>query len=109
MYFCCLEALQNVAKHTSGAIATVRLSKTAGWLDFSVNDNGHGFDMARVSGGTGLQNMTDRLAVLGGSLTVDSATGQGTTVKGRLPVAHVPAGDLARQSARTQYLPNAVR
>ena len=86
VYFCCLEALQNVAKYSGGNRATVRLRSTHDELAFEVSDDGAGFDTSKVSYGTGLQGMADRLAALGGELHVDSAPGRGTTVTGHLPV-----------------------
>jgi signal transduction histidine kinase len=86
VYFCCLEALQNVAKYAGATKARVRLTTDAGELSFEVTDDGKGFDSERVHLGSGLQNMADRLAALGGSIEVRSRPGQGTTVLGRLPV-----------------------
>ena len=87
MYFCILEALQNVAKYADASSATIRLAERNGDLAFDVQDDGQGFDPSRTSYGTGLQGMADRLAALGGELHVDSAPGKGTTVTGRLPLA----------------------
>jgi signal transduction histidine kinase len=86
VYFSCLEALQNVAKYAHATRAYVALRDGSGELRFEVRDNGRGFDPQRTSYGTGLQGIADRLAALGGSLTVASAPGDGTTVTGRLPV-----------------------
>jgi signal transduction histidine kinase len=86
VYFCVLEALQNVSKYAGGSRATVRLSQTDHTLAFEVEDDGVGFDPSATSFGTGLQGMADRLAALGGSLEVQSRPGAGTTVTGRLPV-----------------------
>jgi signal transduction histidine kinase len=89
VYFCALEALQNVAKYAGASRACVRLAGPAGRdgaLEFSVTDDGAGFDSASVGYGTGLQGMADRLAALGGDLQVRSEPGRGTTVTGRLPV-----------------------
>ena len=86
VYFCTLEALQNVAKHARATAATVRLSGSAGALEFSVSDDGAGFP-AETSHGSGLQGMSDRLAAHGGTLTVRSRPGQGTTITGRLPTS----------------------
>jgi signal transduction histidine kinase len=64
---------------------------------FSVTDDGPGFDPAtgsRETGGSGLQNMRDRLAALGGSCQVDSSPGRGTTVAGRIGFTAAPAGAL---------------
>jgi signal transduction histidine kinase len=85
-YFCCLEALQNVAKYAGASQATVRLWQEDGILAFSVRDDGRGFDPASTGYGTGLQGMADRLSALGGSLEVESAVGTGTVVTGRIPV-----------------------
>jgi signal transduction histidine kinase len=86
VYFCTLEALQNVAKHARASRVTVRLSGSGGALEFSVSDDGAGFP-AGTSHGSGLQGMSDRLAAHGGTLTVRSRPGQGTTITGRLPTS----------------------
>ena len=85
VYFCILEALQNVAKYARASRATVALEGDAAELRFEVNDDGRGFDTTATSYGTGLQGMADRLAALGGLLRVESEPGAGTTVIGRLP------------------------
>ena len=86
VYFCTLEALQNVAKHAQATAATVRLYGLADALEFSVSDDGAGFP-AGTSHGSGLQGMSDRLAAHGGTLTVRSRPGHGTTITGRLPTS----------------------
>jgi signal transduction histidine kinase len=86
VYFCVLEALQNVAKYAKAQAAKVGFSVAPGKLEFTVSDNGMGFDATQTSHGTGLQGMADRLEALGGTLEVDSTPGSGTTVRGRLPV-----------------------
>ncbi len=85
VYFCVLEALQNVAKYAAASLTTVELRQAGGRLTFLVTDDGAGFDLAGPVTGSGLQGMRDRLAALGGSLTVGSAPGRGTTVAGALP------------------------
>ncbi len=87
VYFCTLEALQNVAKHARASRATVRLSGSGDTLEFSVSDDGAGFPTAATRHGSGLQGMSDRLAAHGGTLTVRSRPGQGTTITGRLPTS----------------------
>lgn len=85
VYFCTLEALNNVAKYANATRATVRLVTGHGDLRFEVEDDGAGFDPSATGYGTGLQGMADRLAALGGTLSVTSALGSGTTIEGRLP------------------------
>ena len=85
-YFCILEALQNIAKYAQARKATVVLACPDGHLEFTVTDDGDGFDTAKATHGTGLQGMADRLAAAGGTLRIDSAPGSGTTISGALPV-----------------------
>jgi signal transduction histidine kinase len=86
VYFCCLEALANVAKHAPGAAVTIALQAGPGELHFQVADDGPGFDPARVPAGSGLANMADRIGALGGEVSWRSAPGAGTAVVGRAPV-----------------------
>ena len=86
VYFCCLEALQNVAKYSGASGATVRLLEGDDGLRFEVADDGAGFVASSTSYGTGLQGMADRLRALGGELDVRSAPGKGTIIVGQLPV-----------------------
>jgi signal transduction histidine kinase len=84
VYFCALEALQNVAKYAEASSAIVRLSERDGALVFEIQDDGHGFDPGRTSYGTGLQGMADRLDSIGGELDITSTPGSGTTVRGSI-------------------------
>jgi len=104
VYFCTLEAMQNVTKYAQATRAHVRLQQQDGSVVFEVADDGVGFDPRATGYGTGLQGMADRLAALGGELIVTSLRGEGTTVRGRVPVsvADPPAsseGDASRPSA----------
>jgi signal transduction histidine kinase len=85
VYFCVLEALQNVAKYAHASQAQVTLGQDGPYLAFTVADDGTGFDRAATPMGTGLQGIADRLAALGGTVDVDSAPGHGTRVTGRVP------------------------
>lgn len=82
VYFCVLEALQNVAKYSGTDTARVGLRAENGRLSFSVADDGAGFDPRTVARGAGLTNMTDRIEALGGRVEIDSSPGAGTTVGG---------------------------
>jgi signal transduction histidine kinase len=86
VYFCTLEALQNAAKYAEANEVAVTLLEEDGELVLSIRDDGRGFDRATTRLGGGLQNMTDRLAALGGTLTVRSRSGAGTTIEGHVPV-----------------------
>jgi signal transduction histidine kinase len=85
-YFCCIEAMQNVAKHApdAGSVA-IALSRN-GDLRFEVHDDGPGFVVEDVAPGHGLMNMRDRMAAVGGELDISSTPGAGTTVAGTIPV-----------------------
>ncbi len=86
VYFCVLEALQNVTKYAGASTVRIVLEDDGERLTFTVSDDGVGFDRAVATRGTGLQGMADRVDAVGGSLEVISAPGAGTTVKGRIPV-----------------------
>ena len=85
VYFCVLEALNNVAKYAEATRAEVNLAQDDGHLRFAVVDDGAGFDTAVTSYGTGVQGMADRLDAIGGDLQVNSRKGGGTTIEGRIP------------------------
>ncbi|MDH5224266.1 MAG: GAF domain-containing sensor histidine kinase [Actinomycetota bacterium] len=87
VYFCVLEALNNVAKYAGASHVDVRLWWQDGEVVFEVGDDGVGFDPAARGYGTGLRGMADRLEALGGSLEVQSAPRAGTKVLGRVPAA----------------------
>jgi signal transduction histidine kinase len=87
VYFCILEALQNVAKHARGAThAELQVDGGGHNLRFSVRDDGAGAPGGRLTGGMGVTNMTDRLATVGGQLAIFSRPGLGTTVQGQIPL-----------------------
>jgi signal transduction histidine kinase len=93
VYFCVLEALQNVQKYAR-ASEVVRLRDGEGTLAFEVEDDGAGFDAATVRKGAGLTNMNDRVDALGGRVEIRSRPGTGTCVAGALP-AQIRIGALA--------------
>jgi signal transduction histidine kinase len=87
LYFCCLEALQNAAKHAEATRARVDIDVAAeGEIRLAVEDDGRGFDPRQVRMGSGLTNMRDRIDAVGGSLELRSAPRSGA----RLDI-HVPA------------------
>jgi signal transduction histidine kinase len=87
VYFCCLEAIQNAAKHAGPeAQVTVRLWEQDETLLFEVRDDGCGFDPAASGGGAGLANMRDRVGALGGQLRLDASAGRGAAIIGGVPL-----------------------
>jgi signal transduction histidine kinase len=87
VYYCCLEALQNAAKHAGrDAHVTIRLAYGGGALAFEVIDDGTGATAARARrAGGGLAHMRERAEAAGGELTVSTRPGHGTSVRGRVP------------------------
>jgi signal transduction histidine kinase len=89
-YFVVAEALANVAKYAQATEATVAVRRIDGRVTVDVADDGiGGADAAR---GSGLRGLGDRVAVLDGTLAVDSPAGAGTRVHVEIPCAHEPAG-----------------
>jgi len=87
IYFCCVEALQNVAKHAGpDARAVVEVLTSGNAVRFRVSDDGIGFDPRAVRPGHGLVNLGDRVAALGGTIEFDSTLGRGATVQGEIPL-----------------------
>ena len=88
LYFCAMEAVQNAAKHSGGGRVTVRLRDEDGQWLLDVSDDGPGFDATHAlarGGGAGLMNMRDRLDAVGGTVTVASGAGAGTTISAAAP------------------------
>jgi signal transduction histidine kinase len=89
VYFCVLEALQNALKHAQGAHrVSIRLEHQADLLRFSVRDDGPG---GAIAPGSGITNMQDRVAAVGGMVGVSSAPAVGTTVRGWVPASGLVA------------------
>ena len=88
LYFCCLEALHNAAKHAGDrARITVTLRHDTSELVCEITDDGTGLTSTSTSTstGAGLANMADRIAAVGGQLRIDSAPGRGTTIRATAP------------------------
>ncbi len=89
VYFCVLEALHNVVRHSGASSAQVSLQEKAGRLSFEVRDAGTGFDPETIATGRGIVNMVDRMDVAGGTLSIDAAPGTGTRIVGSIPIESV--------------------
>jgi signal transduction histidine kinase len=89
VYYCCAEAIQNATKHGGpGVHVTVTLREDPEELSFEVSDDGTGFDPAQPNGGTGLQNMRDRVGALDGRVSISKERDRGTSVSGAVPLRH---------------------
>lgn len=82
VYFCCLEALQNVSRYAQGAAVRVVLELAGTTLRFVVEDEGPGFDVDATKEGSGLLNMKDRVSAIGGTVEISSGPGRGTRIAG---------------------------
>ena len=82
------EALSNVGRHAKAETCRVSLRRGAleGTALLEIDDDGVGLDPEAPGTGMGLQNMQDRVASLGGDLTIESAVGAGTTVRLTIPM-----------------------
>jgi two-component system nitrate/nitrite sensor histidine kinase NarX len=93
------EALTNTRKHARARHVNVRATTRNGFVAFVVEDDGRGFNLADVAlshdGGFGLQAMRERMDLIGGSLSIDSAPGQGTRITALVPT--VSNGAVASQ------------
>ncbi len=86
LYFCCLEALQNSAKHADATRASIEIDVAAdGETRLVVEDDGHGFDPDLVRMGAGLANMRDRIDAVGGRLDLHARRGAGARLDIRVP------------------------
>ncbi len=86
VYFCCLEALQNAAKHAPGSHVDVQVWEQEGGLLFTVVDDGPGFDPDVMGRGHGFVNMSDRLGAIGGSVRWEAGAPRGASVRGSIPL-----------------------
>jgi signal transduction histidine kinase len=92
VYFCCSEALQNVAKYAGASHVSIEVMAVGGELMFAVADDGRGFDPNRgPAAGGGLHGLDDRASLYGGWIAVDAAPGGGTRVRGAVPLLPVAA------------------
>jgi signal transduction histidine kinase len=87
-YFCCLEALQNAAKHSGATRIRICVREERQDLVITVDDDGSGFDAENDRAGSGLTNMRDRIESLHGTIRLTSST-QGTCVRATLPAVGV--------------------
>lgn len=96
LYRIAQEALTNIDRHSGASEINISLRGTRNGALMRISDNGIGMDWpqpAKASGGLGMRNMQERLEQLGGTLTVNSALGGGTTIEALIPLSHMLAPD----------------
>jgi signal transduction histidine kinase len=87
------EAMTNAVKHAAAARLCIRLGEQDGRLSVEISDDGQGFDPGTARG-LGLTGLADRMAIVGGTLRVDSRPGNGTTLRAGLPLPGLPEPDV---------------
>jgi signal transduction histidine kinase len=90
LYRVAQEALTNVARHAQASVVNVSLREIPGAIRMEVHDNGKSFQVqqtlsAKTNQRLGLLGMRERVEMVGGTLTIESAPGQGTTVRAEIP------------------------
>jgi signal transduction histidine kinase len=80
IYLFCKEAINNAVKYSDGSLLELSIREANGKLEFSVNDNGKGFDEAMVRHGNGLENMQKRADEIGARLNIQSKKGEGALI-----------------------------
>ena len=99
------EALTNAVKHGNASRASVEVIEDASHLSITVRDNGSGFDPTAHTEGFGLVGMHERVELLGGTISVASQSGKGTTVTVEIPThRHGESDALPAQERRTGIL-----
>jgi signal transduction histidine kinase len=93
LYRIAQEALTNAVKHSGAAGVALAVVETDGDVTVTVEDAGQGFDPAGRKDGYGLLGMRERVELLGGTVAVESAPGDGTRVMARVPARRRAATD----------------
>jgi len=93
MYRILQESLTNVARHAQARGVGVMLKHKDAMLELAIRDDGVGFDPAAAlseASGLGLHGMQERVALLGGSVQIESRRGHGTMIRARIPAGPPP-------------------
>ena len=80
------EAMNNIAKYSKASLTNLSLRKEDGKILLTIQDNGQGFDVSTVRRGLGLSTMRERAQLSGGSFVIESAVGEGTTIRVSWPI-----------------------
>jgi two-component system, NarL family, sensor histidine kinase UhpB len=100
------EAMNNIARHSHARHAQIMLKREERWLMLEIKDDGVGFNTTVMQAGRlrglGLLGMRERLALVGGELTIESQPGKGTRLIARAPLASpIASGELDGKDSRT--------
>jgi signal transduction histidine kinase len=86
IYLFCKEAINNAVKYSNGTLLELNIKEIGNKLEFSVSDNGKGFDAVMVRRGNGLENMQKRADEIGAKLTVQSKQDEGSLVSMQIKI-----------------------
>ncbi|MEP6948740.1 MAG: ATP-binding protein, partial [Ginsengibacter sp.] len=86
IYLFCKEAINNAVKYSNGTLLELSMKDVDNKLEFSVSDNGKGFDAETVRRGNGLENMQKRADEMAAKLTLQSKPGEGSMVSMQLKI-----------------------
>jgi len=79
------EQLLNIVRHSAATLVNIILRISRDKIYIEVNDNGNGFDQARVKWGLGLTNILNRVEHYNGKLEIESQPGKGCSLKAYMP------------------------
>lgn len=86
IYLFCKEAINNAVKYSNGTLLELNIKEAGNLLEFSVSDNGKGFDVVTVRRGNGLENMQKRADEIGAKLTLESNQDAGSLVSMQIKI-----------------------
>lgn len=86
IYLFCKEAINNAVKYSNGTLLELNIKEAENKLEFSVSDNGKGFDAAMVRRGNGLENMQKRADEIGAKLTLQSKQDEGSFLSMKIKI-----------------------
>ena len=102
------EALSNIARHSKATLVQLTLNMSSPGITLTVQDNGQGFDLARLEQrGIGLLSMQERMKALGGEVLIESTPGAGTRMIARCTRLGI-AGTKATTELNNAEKPNAM-
>lgn len=107
LYFAAVEAMENAQRHGAASLVQITFGPFDGGVEIAVSDDGTGFDVSTTGEGPGLTGIRDRVEALGGNLDVNSAPGEGTTLRIRIPVDE-PTGESVAGSSDAETEPAAL-